>query len=281
MKGFGTYTWFGYVADFGERLKAIRQAGFDTVFTFWDRVMGEADAPLEEHVMMAEDAGLVLENAHLPYYGCNVLWKDCADADSLMKIYEDGILTAGRCGPKTLVIHPCEVFPPADGFFDAMTDHMRKLVDLASENGIRLAFENLGENDTVRRLLHIFDNEPMAGLCFDSGHNNLAAGNDFSLLEEFSGRIFALHIHDNDGMKDQHLLPYSAGCVIDWKKEYEALSSCAFEGSLMLEACYPVDYDSLEGNEMYYVNPSYPMEDWLRDAAGACEKIYSEKSDTR
>lgn len=277
MKGCGTYTWFGYIGDFNERLRRIREAGFDTVFTFWDRVMGEADAPLEEHCALAEKNGLVIEHSHLPYYGCNVLWRDCADADSLMKIYEDGIVTAGRCGPKTLVIHPCEILPPAGGSFDVMMGHMRALLELASENGVRLAFENLGENDTVTRLLNIFGNEPFAGLCFDSGHNNIASGGDLSLLEEFAGRVFALHIHDNDGKKDQHLLPFSQGCMVDWKKVCGALVSSGFEGSLMLEACYPVDYDSLEGNEMDYVNPDYPMEDWLRDAHDACMRIYSSK----
>ncbi|MBQ1465078.1 MAG: sugar phosphate isomerase/epimerase [Eubacteriaceae bacterium] len=276
MKGCGTYTWFGYIADFSERLRLIRQAGFDTVFTFWDRVMGEADAPLEEHTALAEKNGLTVEHSHLPYYGCNVLWRDCADADSLMKIYEDGIVTAGKCGPKTLVIHPCEVFAPSDGSFGVMAEHMRALVELASENGVRLAFENLGENDTVRRLLKLFENEPFAGLCFDSGHNNLASPDDFSLLEEFSGRVFALHIHDNDGKKDRHLLPFAEGCTVDWKKAHAALCSSGFEGSLMLEACYPVDYDSLEGNEMYYVNPDYPMESWLKDAHDACERICSQ-----
>ena len=277
MKGSGTYTWFGYTGDFCERLRAIKEAGFDTVFTFWDRQMSEADAPIDVHTELADRYGLRLEHAHLPYYGCNVLWHTGPDTDDMMAVYKDGIETAGRTGLKTLVIHPCEIFPPEGGSFDTMTDNMRKLLDTAERSGVRLAFENLGENGTVSKLLHIFSDRPAAGLCFDSGHNNIAGKGEFGLLSEFVGRVFALHIHDNNGTKDQHLLPFSEGCTLDWGKCVRALDESGFEGSLMLEACYPIDYTTFETNEAMYSNPDYPMESYLRDAFDSCARVYKKR----
>lgn len=276
MKNSGTYTWFGYLEDFGKKLDAVKNAGFSTVCTLWDRSMEESDGILEEQSGICEKHGLILEHAHLPYYGCNVLWRDTADREELLKIYEDGITAAGG-RVRTLVIHPCEVFPPSGGSYETMLSGMKRLCEKASRHNVRLAFENLGENGTVRSVLRDLNDPLVAGLCFDSGHNNVATPGDLSLLEECRGRVFALHIHDNDTAKDRHLLPYSEGCTIDWKRYLAAIRDTGFDGSLMLEASCPVDYEKMDSDSSYvYTNPELPMEDYLREAYAACQKIYRE-----
>ena len=85
------------------------------------------------------------------------------------------------------------------------------------------------------------------GSALDSGHHNIAEHNSFALLREFKGRVFATHIHDNNSEKDMHVLPYSEECNVDWKKFMENIEASYFEGSLMLEACYPIDYEKMTG----------------------------------
>jgi sugar phosphate isomerase/epimerase len=50
-------------------------------------------------------------------------------------------------------------------------------------------------------------------ICFDTGHAHLTGGIDaaFRSLHE---RIAVVHLHDNHGEKDEHLLPYEG--EIDW-----------------------------------------------------------------
>ena len=277
MQKSGTYTWFGYIAPFEERLKAIKDAGFDTICSFWTKEMEEADGRRVEQPEKADKYGLYLEHTHLNYYGCNALWNDDLKAEAMVETYLDDIRIAKEAGVKTLVIHPCEVFAPDFGEYEIMRGHMKKLADECGKFGIRLAIENLGETEVIRRIINDLSENEYVGLCFDSGHHNIAEHNSFALLREFKGRVFATHIHDNNSEKDMHVLPYSEECNVDWKKFMENIEASYFEGSLMLEACYPIDYEKMTGeNDELLLTPDMPMQEWLRNAKEACDRIYAE-----
>ena len=100
---------------------------------------------------------------------------------------------------------------------------------------------------------------------------------DFSLLEKYNEKVFALHIHDNNSLKDQHILPYSDGCTVNWRHFTEKINATSFSGSLMLEACYPIDYERLDAEDDGELSaPLYPMEQWLSEAKASCLRIYNE-----
>ncbi len=277
MEKCGTYTWFGYVKPFEERLAAIKAAGFDTICTFWTKEMEDFDAKRIDQPELADKYGLYLEHTHLSYYGCNALWNDDVNAAAMVEGYLEDVRLAAEAGVKTLVIHPCEIYAPDMARYEIMRDHMRVISDECCRLGIRLAIENLGETVAIRRIIHDLSENEYVGLCFDSGHHNIAEHNSFDLLNEFSDRVFATHIHDNNSKKDMHILPYSEGCNVDWKKFMDSIGKTGFEGSLMLEACYPIDYDRFTGeDDEEMVNPSVPMEEWLSSAKAACDRVYSE-----
>ena len=54
----------------------------------------------------------------------------------------------------------------------------------------------------------------MLKFCFDSGHQN-AFDKDFPYLEYFGDKLVALHLHDNNGLVDEHTIPPFSG-TIDW-----------------------------------------------------------------
>ena len=279
MKLSGTYTWFGYLEPFEDKLRAIRDAGFKTICTFWTPEMEDSDGPRAGQQETADRYGLYLEHAHLGYYRANLLWEDTMDGSSVREGYIEDIRLAAKGDVNTLVIHPCEIYPPDMNRYDIFRDNMKRISDVCADTGVRLAVENLGENTTVRKIINDLKDNPNVGLCFDSGHNNVAAGDYFDLLDEFRDRIFATHIHDNNGIKDLHLLPYHEGCCLNWKHFIDVADKTGFEGSLMLEACYPLDYDKFTGeNDEEWAVPPYPMEEWLKEAKTACDRIYSERN---
>ncbi|MFA6033577.1 MAG: TIM barrel protein, partial [Myxococcota bacterium] len=47
------------------------------------------------------------------------------------------------------------------------------------------------------------------------------------------GRVFSLHLHDNDGVSDQHLLP--GGGVVDFAGIAALLAGTGFDGILTME----------------------------------------------
>lgn len=49
--------------------------------------------------------------------------------------------------------------------------------------------------------------------------------------------LYSLHIHDNDGVKDQHKNPFSG--VIDWTDFGKALNEIGYQGVISLETSVP------------------------------------------
>jgi sugar phosphate isomerase/epimerase len=84
--------------------------------------------------------------------------------------------------------------------------------------GVKILLENLqNEVTTPEHLLEIlrvghFDN---VGITFDVGHAHLSDGGMDAAFELLKSRIAELHLHDNQGTKDDHLWPGSG--KIDWK----------------------------------------------------------------
>ena len=55
-------------------------------------------------------------------------------------------------------------------------------------------------------------------------------------VREYGQYIKVLHVHDNRGKRDEHLIPFYGS--IDWKDFSTALRECAFDGVISLE-CAP------------------------------------------
>jgi sugar phosphate isomerase/epimerase len=70
------------------------------------------------------------------------------------------------------------------------------------------------------------------GFVLDTGHAHIAG--DLSGLVNLAGRrLQSLHLHDNDGHGDQHLVPGEG--TIDWVPFLRELRASGYEGPLMLE----------------------------------------------
>ncbi len=71
------------------------------------------------------------------------------------------------------------------------------------------------------------------GLCLDTGHANLLHHDFRVIIPAYGKRIKALHIHDNNGAKDQHRAPGTG--TIDWNHFCSALRSAGYDGDLSFE----------------------------------------------
>ncbi len=274
MNGSGVYTWFGYIYSFEEKMKYISDAGFDTICTWWDDTFIGIDGDIREHKNIAEKYGLYLEHSHISYYGSNNLWFDTDDGDIIQKRHIEVINLAKDCSIPTLVMHPFEVVMPDGGSYDVFMRRMSHIAECAEKCGVRLAMENLGEQEYLKKIVDHFTDNPYIGICFDSGHNNVTNHNDYGLLETYRNRIFALHIHDNNSTKDQHYLPFEGNG--DFKAFINAMAKTSFSGSLMLESCYPFDFDAADTEDDHaYINPSEDVMTYLLRAKESCDRIYS------
>ena len=101
--------------------------------------------------------------------------------------------------------------------------------------GVRLLVENLlSEPTTPEHLVTILELGHLdnVGVCLDLGHANITVGTA-AAIATLGRRIATVHVHDNHGMKDEHLWP--GGGTIDWKATAEALQALATPPATVLE----------------------------------------------
>ena len=167
-----------------ERLKLIKEAGFDTICSWWGDTFIDLDGRKEDHFEMALKEGLYLEHTHLPYYKSDLLWETSLDADALELEYVRDIKNAASSGISTIVIHPYSDFNITRvGDWDIFIDRIERLGNIALRKGVRLAIENLRDYKTIGKIIDCLGDNKNLGICFDTGHGNISNHDDFSLLE--------------------------------------------------------------------------------------------------
>lgn len=266
----GIFSWFGYKRPLEVSLDLIREAGLEAVCGWWGDSFDDRDGPRETQVKLARDRGLIFENAHLPYEEADLLWDPGHGGETLVSAWEKEIRLAAGAGVPVLVLHPYRhskviQSPGREIFFQ----RARRLGNLALKEGIRLAWENLFESRLVRDLLLESGDQEATGFCFDTGHANLSRDGALSLLSDFPDKLFALHLHDNDGKSDQHLLPGQGN--FPWPLFIDLLAKADYRGALMLESAHP--YDEARATALGhpdYLEPDMPPEIYLHMAVGAC-----------
>jgi len=98
-----------------------------------------------------------------------------------------------------------------------------------------LCVENMWETP-IETFFTLMDamSSPQIAICLDTGHLHVSKGNPELFIRYAGPRLKALHIADNDGSKDQHLMPYGRG-TIAWDAVMNALGECNYSGLLNLE----------------------------------------------
>ncbi len=124
----------------------------------------------------------------------------------------------------------------ADGrSFDAAFNSLEHLAVFAKHRGVTIALENTpGEFGSAASLQQFIKETHLKDLrfCFDIGHAHIEGGVAAS-LEAMQGRIVTTHLHDNNGEKDEHLLPGEG--TIDWNSAVRALRANPEELPFVLE----------------------------------------------
>lgn len=168
------------------------------------------------------------------------------------------ILASAMLGVQWTVVHPADFYADETYSFEKNRDFNREywapFIELAVKNDVGFAIENMFQSGSKQRycsevdeLIELVDsfNEPMVGICWDTGHGNLAAQQQRISLRKIGKRLKAMHVNDNWGhpKQDEHLMPYYGG--LDWKDIMEALAEIGYENDFAFElkhATQPLPY---------------------------------------
>ena len=209
-----------------EKIKLIKDKGFDGIFLM-------CDEDFDENVILAKENDLFIESAHLPYKNvCNTIWLDDEAGDLYTESTIDWIKRISKAGIRIAIIHMAATITPPK-MSEIGFERLNKIVRSCEENNVYLAMENVHDWDYV----HIpfkKANSSYVKMCLDFGHAN-GFTKDINKLnyKEIAKDIICLHIHDNFGERDQHLIPFDGN--IDFNFILKELKSNGFKGNLTLE----------------------------------------------
>jgi len=230
------FAWFGFDMTIAERLQAIKDAGFEATGLGWDEDAGN----IHEQPDMARKIGLQIDHIHASFrkYDSNQLWIDNLEGEDYQNLLINGIEDCKIHNVPVMVAHLSRS-KNIINVTEIGLQRIAKIVETAERKNVKVAFENIVFHEHLNNVFEYFTSTHV-GLCYDSGHENAYSnyGNnsDYDLLELFKDRVFALHIHDNYGEHDSHLLPFDG--TIDWNKKMQAIKLCTNVNYFTLEVGY-------------------------------------------
>jgi sugar phosphate isomerase/epimerase len=184
---------------------------------------------------------------------CDLASLDAAQREHALAAHRRTVDFAAELGGCILVTHDIDIPEPQDPDGplrrDAFVEGVRALAMYAEPKGVRLALENLGSGYTrePERLVALMADlgSPNVGVVIDTGHRNLN-GDPAAALRTIGHHLITLHLHDNHGEKDEHLLCGRGG--IDWADVMQALRDIDYGGVFMYEISRPEDLTELAKN---------------------------------
>ncbi len=231
-----------YATDTGSpelQLRRIAEAGFTHVHWchHWDDDFLYGTAEIDQIARWLDNFGLQLNGVHASE-GIEKCWYSMVEYQRLagVELVRNRIEMTATLGGDFIVLHL--VAGPEDEagqvtYWDSVRRSLDGLEPLARERGVRIALENLTDGNVplVRRSLEQYAPE-IVGLCYDSGHGNIT-GDGPELLASLEDRLIALHLHDNDAQRDQHL-PLFQGTV-DWDRLASLIAHSSYDKMVSLE----------------------------------------------
>lgn len=117
------------------------------------------------------------------------------------------------------------------------------LENIFTHQGLRIIEGRLSNPDDACALVDLLNEESGGeyfGFCLDVGHANLTGNKIGEFVKSLGKRLTILHIHDNDGKEDLHMIPYSylerdLGHIINWDAFVAALKDINYQGALGFE----------------------------------------------
>ncbi len=224
-----TGDFHGYTNSQSESLRYIREAGFhyadysfDLDYRLRSGVYGEDHEAYFDSINQAADRlGIRLVQAHSP------MGSPLADGDG--RFLADTIRCVDACGAwgiPHLVVHSGYAFGlTPEQTFAANKEFYMPILERAERYGVQILVENFNkmhieglywiDNATDLRGLIDYVDHPLFHAVWDAGHANLQEMPQDEELRLLGSHVRALHIQDNCGDTDTHLLPFLGTMSMD------------------------------------------------------------------
>lgn len=223
---------------------------------FYDRPLEALLAFFKPFKESARRHGITFGQAHAPYPPCP---PGKPVRPHSVDIVKKCIAVCSFLECPLLVVHPANLAWAVgrDAEREANLQFYTALLPAAQQYGVGICLENMFRSVNARvqeavcsdpyqaadyiDTLNGIAGAPVFSFCFDTGHANLLKKDPLQFLQVLGSRVQALHIHENDGTYDMHLLPFTQGVdrtkytAIDWGRFLEGLRSIGYGGNINFE----------------------------------------------
>lgn len=153
------------------------------------------------------------------------------------------IEVCGQLGISNLVVHPGwdreatkeEWFERNRIFFEALFPAMEEnQVNVLHENttSVNMAWYFPKTGADMKEFAQ-YVNHPLFHACWDTGHAN-CEGNQYQEILDVGEELYAVHINDNRGFQDEHIIPFMG--TVNMDEVMHALLDLGFKGPFTLES---------------------------------------------
>ncbi|MBQ7642920.1 MAG: sugar phosphate isomerase/epimerase, partial [Clostridia bacterium] len=195
---------------------------------------------------VADECGIFCNQSHAPYP--SYIEGDEEFNKNAFKANIKALEITAALGGKVCVVHPSNYLSAkenADRIYAPLIPYCEKF-------GVKVATENIWQwtdngHDKVRipctgtlpdGYEAILDalRSPYFGACLDVGHANMFGDlvSPEKLLKAGGDRVLCLHVHDNDLLNDNHIMPFLG--KIDWASFMKVLKESGYTGDFTFEA---------------------------------------------
>ena len=186
--------------SFEEKIRVFNSVGFDEFFTSIDDK--KENICFAEQVKIQKQLGMDGNMVHCHYYepNLNFFWEKGQIGEDICNDYIRQIeKLGGAC--KNFVVH----FNGDNGVSRQTKigiKRIKKILKACEKYDTNLCIENL---HSAEELPYIFEhiNHKNLKICYDTGHKNFLTPN-LQICETLGKYVAVLHIHENNGKKDEH-----------------------------------------------------------------------------
>ncbi len=195
-------------------------------------------------------------------YGVETSWAalDETQRQAGVNLVKNRIDMAVKLNSNVIIMHAPE-------YTDSIRKSLDELQPYTKSRNVKIAIENIINFPVVDKYLSDYGPD-FIGLCYDSGHGNIEE-NSYEWLDKFKDRLISIHIHDNDGKKDLHQIPFTG--TVDWNRLSKLLAKSSYKKCVSLEVSM---HNMKINDENKFLAKSFKAAEKLSDMIASSNQLF-------
>jgi sugar phosphate isomerase/epimerase len=230
----------GYIEACGRSKFRHMDFSLDNIFRNENESIEKAIAEVAEAASLN---GVDFTMAHAPYK-----FNPCIDQETFDAQVNDmrkALDACGMLGIDRVTVH--SGFGYSENREEMMEKNIRyynTILPFAEKNNVMLMIENISEEiyrrpfvietaDNILELKSKLNDHPLIKACWDTGHANTKALDQYDNIKKLDGMLMGVHLQDNNGINDDHM-PLLMGTV-NYDEVIKGLLDIGYDGPFNME----------------------------------------------